>query len=1222
MSADFIRHKKCPLCDHPGCRESVATGLFFCHDLSVNPIDYIYRGQDQWGFGLWQHTTDARGFSQQASEDKEHRRREFLAAQERRRQQQIAQQMSPLEKDSSYRQLLAQLKLTESDRQRLLQRGFTDEQIVADGYRSVTAWQKVIGLSLRLPGILPYGSVNIHTDAILCPVRNKDGQLVGLQARLTDCMKGRYRWMTSATKKNPDGATPHVNGELPLGVYEPEPAKGSHESIWLIEGTAIKPNLACYRLSVPVVGASSGRFATSPETAKASVEYLSGKYATKLLSFAIDAGDVINTNGVPERWQEQFHFFKLLGYTCRVAWWGQITKEQDDIDELTDFSVITYITPEEFWAIVEEHRKEGAQTPPVATDSTTEAKTPSDWAWQQWIRSRKFTPDIILDQKEFEFPNLPEKNIIAAVNSGLGTGKTNAIIRLMKLFDYVRGMVVGYRNTLLMQTINRAMLEGLTLYHLREDDGVALLADVYTKLLFCLDSIHLVDGYFTGVDLYIDEIVSVLLHASGGGTLGENQAKALKIFTRALQVSNRVFILDGNLADIHVDFIAKLAPAKRVIKIKNQRKILPHNIKIVEGINDEEEIKKSDKSPLIQRLLQPDVIPWIFCDSKDRTKVLGKILSERGKVGYVLNSETSSEEWAKEFLLNANKFIEKYKPDFMILSPTAESGISVTVKNHFTDKFTFIVGVQGTNSQHQSMFRLRDETIPHYLFCPERSSVIDRSGPQTYSVQQFKEILNHRILQSGLLAAQSADNTLRASEIIAQAIAKQDDAWWELSCQLGALDHYEMNNLRKCLVHILEEAGHNVEIVKWDIDEGVKKLEKEAREAIQWQHAKEINLAEEYSSTEEAKKKGKNGAGLSVQRRVEKTFLLDRIPGIKENPIWGESFIYECYLKQKDFISQQQRFWMVQNIEISQRRHEAQWFYHATGEDFFSARVRRMDHDTIWALKELNICQFIGQRYNKDSPSVVQLIDTLRQRTDIQSALRKSIKPQTATGKERLEILSSLLSLIGYKNFGVGKRFVGKVRLMHYTAEPIFVKTKVEANDKPVFDFASARDAVMEAIASKFTSWMASEKAQISWEPEPESKPVEAAIPTPTPAPSPLELAVNHLQTLHRWDDMRLERDVLDKAWQLLTLQDQNRLTKLYETHKQIVEDDRYSMLTDLLPECEDGETVEQLVGNINADIVVTAVRSLRDSIRSKIASFWRGLADLFSEQHLIAMSG
>jgi hypothetical protein len=84
-------------------------------------------------------------------------------------------------------------------------------------------------------------------------------------------------------------------------------------------------------------------------------------------------------------------------------------------------------------------------------------------------------------------------------------------------------------------------------------------------------------------------------------------------------------------------------------KFKTPGKGKPHTIKFVEGMDVDGELKKRDRSALLKLMLAPNTVPWIATDSKDRSKVLYKLLTEQGKVGFVLNSETSSEERAKEF---------------------------------------------------------------------------------------------------------------------------------------------------------------------------------------------------------------------------------------------------------------------------------------------------------------------------------------------------------------------------------------------------------------------------------------------------------------------------------------------------------------------------------------------------------------------------------------------
>lgn len=123
------------------------------------------------------------------------------------------QSLSAHERDKEYRKLFEELTLHPEDQKELLRRGLTYREIDLAGYKSIDRYQKLREKhSNLLPGISPDGNV-IMTDAgWLCPVRNKDGQIVAVQVRLRvlPTGEGRYRWLSSKTKTNPNGQSPHV----------------------------------------------------------------------------------------------------------------------------------------------------------------------------------------------------------------------------------------------------------------------------------------------------------------------------------------------------------------------------------------------------------------------------------------------------------------------------------------------------------------------------------------------------------------------------------------------------------------------------------------------------------------------------------------------------------------------------------------------------------------------------------------------------------------------------------------------------------------------------------------------------------------------------------------------------------------------------------------------------------------------------------------------------
>lgn len=1086
---------------------------------------------------------------------------------EREETQKLVKLLPLAERDEQYRRVVATLGLNQKHRISELseRRGLNGDEVdFAASQGWLASWKPgtKIDVSPSLAGIalVDAGTQLTGVLGLAIAAVNPNGEITGFQVNSDNRVKfSKYIWLSSANK---GGNGPHLpSGELPIFVWRHPEAEQITET-WLVEGglksliTALKLWFRYGRKDIQIIGAAGANWLGSINAV------IDGLGASGKVVLCPDAGSLDNPH-ILNNYEKIIEELTAKTYSVSISWWNQLEKGKDlDIDELSNTLGFDLITPGEFFSLAKDKEfKDDSQ----------------DWAWRKWLKSHSYTPDIVVNQSKFRFPQIPERDVIIAAKSGLGSGKTEALIELIRLCPN-RGFLIGYRNNLLLQTCNRASQVGLNIYHFQQDDGRALIADANTHLALCLDSIYHIDGYFKGVDIYLDETVSTLLHAITGGTLKDEQGRAIAIFSKALRECNRVILLDGNLANIHVDFIAKIA-GKKTIKIENQVKIPPHNFKFIIGIDEDGEIKKRDKSPLIKALLGDDVKPFIASDSKNLTDRLDEILRIAGKHGYVLNKDTSGEPWAKEFLVNPDVFIEKYKPDYFIISPTAESGVSVTVKNYFTDKFTFFTGVQGTSSQHQMLFRLRDDSIPHYVFCPEKSNIRDRNTPKNYSQKVYSELLNQQIIQSAMLA--SDGNTSKMLEIIGNAIARSDDDWWKLSCQLGVLDNFEMNNLRKCLIHALQEVGHSVEICEWDIDDEVKAKEKAAKEAVRMRYALELYLAVEFGSIEQASKAAKSNPSKEVQRRIEKTWLLDALPEIKESSLWDAEFIANYYLKDREFISKQRRFYFLNNFEISKKRSEVNWYYMATNQNFFLAQAKGDSHLKIWGLQELNILQFLDGEFHKNSPQVVNLIKTVRKRSDIASALNTSPKPETESKKENIEFLRSLLDSFGIKLAKPIRKLVDGVRERVYSVDKAAMRCPVRAE-------------VLNAIARKFDGYLESEVVKkVTWEEIPEIEavkmitdeeiaPVEVSLKVeevvvtmatveqvntlPILEEQPASIiqessVISHqssaeqtavkLQQVSHWAEVNFSQIEVDQAWPLLTQDEQSRLWRLHQEYHQ-----------------------------------------------------------------------
>ena len=348
----FSRRDHCPICggERHDCRQNLETNLIHCFSLDANPQDYIYRGQDSIGFGMWAHKADAEEWSQERREEwereKEARRRE----RERVEQEKLKNLLTIPQRDQEIRSILSQLSLTDRHRQMLRQRGLTDSQIEEAGYRSVSKWQKLdIPVDNRLSGVNKLGNrLNNFTDGILIPIRDENGLYTLLRVNdLSPDTANKYYALSSAKR----GVPIHLpNGEHPIAVYLPDKPYQINR-IGFTEGLEYKPLLAAKKLGIPIIGVSGGNFANSKEAIKEAISFLK----SEIRSSSLRCGAIAQKSEVESGEEEEFTFILLADGGSRinphvthnysqlaefipnlkVADWGQLdSKDGLDIDEL------------------------------------------------------------------------------------------------------------------------------------------------------------------------------------------------------------------------------------------------------------------------------------------------------------------------------------------------------------------------------------------------------------------------------------------------------------------------------------------------------------------------------------------------------------------------------------------------------------------------------------------------------------------------------------------------------------------------------------------------------------------------------------------------------------------------------------------------------------------------------------------------------------------------
>lgn len=165
-------------------------------------------------------------------------------------------------RDKAYTELLKQLSLSQSHRQHLHSRGFTDEYIDEMGFKSIPQTglknipQKLINHGCQLSGVPGFYSdgntvtMSCYGSGFFIPYRDEYGRIQGLQIRrdidISDSLseeekkklkQQRYRWFTSSGK---DGGSSAKN----YGYFAPMPANGK-KVVYATEGGLKAAAAAC-----------------------------------------------------------------------------------------------------------------------------------------------------------------------------------------------------------------------------------------------------------------------------------------------------------------------------------------------------------------------------------------------------------------------------------------------------------------------------------------------------------------------------------------------------------------------------------------------------------------------------------------------------------------------------------------------------------------------------------------------------------------------------------------------------------------------------------------------------------------------------------------------------------------------------------------------------------------------------------------------------------------
>jgi len=639
----------------------------------------------------------------------------------------------------------------------------------------------------------------------------------------------------------------------------------------------------------------------------------------------------------------------------------------------------------------------GGDIDPIVAQAIDQEKILKEWKLQKWLKLRGFTPDHTINSKYFDAP-APESGKVTAIQSGLGTGKTEW--QKNKVASDARGLQLnlGYRNSLLLQQCQK-----WGSYHFDEHNGWQHVKDPDARLSLCIDSLLKLPieifeysvQHVRGMTVQFDESVSVIKHAITSNTLFGKRLEILERLEVICKLADRVVLSDGNQSDIVVDYISKIS-GKPSVKIQNSYQ------------GDTPPITFVERGRKVFEWLAQEVLksrcPAVATDSLKAAEALALRLRESHGPGLLLTSKTVTEEDMKKALKDPDTYIKKYKPAWLIFSPTAESGVDISIRDYFSDVFCWFIGVIGVDESVQMSRRVRHpERIT--VLSPERG--FGRRSGGFFEKEIIQALADLEDVEARLLLEDETHLQKVREDLAAQIITPHTILWGKLQVKA----ELERENLREYLLKAFELAGYSVQFVSGGLDDcQIENGHHLAKEECKDTEAQEIFNAADIELSKALEIKRNYGVAWPERCQAIKTLLKERLPGLENSHLWKWQFVRRVRFDERDLLGQLDSDWIYNNPE------DADFLQQQKLKSRILAGKREFigDFSDRWlkikALRLLGLEKFMepGKVWTQESPEVLELLKRCKNKS-IANLLGHPSKTKP------IQWLGRLLKILGHK---------------------------------------------------------------------------------------------------------------------------------------------------------------------------------------------------------------
>lgn len=512
------------------------------------------------------------------------------------------------------------------------------------------------------------------------------------------------------------------------------------------------------------------------------------------------------------------------------------------------------------------------------------------------LKTLQITPDR--DTTGDYLPELPSEipiGSITAIAANMGSGKSYTGINRT-----VQRWIESGGNVLRLDPLLSLGAQGSRLsdiphssdYDLSDKDGYsAFCRDISARhgAAICFNSLMRIPQWFLTnrpLLLVLDEVNQGLDYLIEGGNLGSKHSEILDRFAEICFTCGFSGAIISAEAEIHprsIELLKKFSGSTAIRYFKHYRQNAMWEVAIGTG----------DLSGFSAKILLDAVEELGYGESKrffipTDSQASGKKLDRRlqsefpNKKVVRIDSETNRGGAFAEFFDDPDTWLEQNQPDFLIVSPSVRTGVSITWEG-FDAVYGYFVGAIDPDGWFQMLGRYRP-SVPRFVCCPK------------FVVTQGDESL---MLPKSIREKADLDRAAMSAHYAIEALEEEETDDRKVAIRLAAQEYYsEMSALRGAqkaiardyLESLLNEAGHTIQTEEWG------RCSEELAELVQIRDEIDLEEAQRWANSgkcetiDAAHKILASECSLEDEIKAKKTLACDRFPDIDfddlDNCLW------------------------------------------------------------------------------------------------------------------------------------------------------------------------------------------------------------------------------------------------------------------------------------------------------------------------------------------------